>query len=266
MDLSFEHDDFQGRDLVVRSAGLFKSARLLIDKVEVAGKRSKFSVRDNMGRTREFKLKMNGIDPVPKVEIDGTAISLVRSLTWYEYLWMGLPIILVFTGGAVGALFGLLAIYASARIFRSERRASNKYALTGVVSLGAVAAFFLSVGAIQLLIDANRDITSKEALSEIAEKTNSNLPQMVDEQTELLKLDGLEGVLVYHFRFPKVQPGQITEEYLLERLRPIVINKACTNEDLRERFLDRGVTLRYIYADSQDSEIAQFDVIPGNCQ
>lgn len=265
MDLPLEHDDFQGRDLAIRTAGLFKSARLLVDRIEVVGKRSKFSVRDNQGRPREFKLKMNGLDPVPKVEIDGIAISLTRSLTWYEYLWMGLPIFLVFTGGGLGALFGLIATYSSARIFRSNRRAGIKYALTGAVSLVAVAAFIVSSGAIQLFITANKDIASKEALEEIAKNTNSDLPRMVDEQTELLKLDGLEGVLVYHFRLPKVQPGQITEEHFLERLRPVVTNNACANAELRESFLDNGVSLRYIYADSQDGEIAQFDVTADNC-
>lgn len=265
MDLSFEHDDFQGRALAIRTAGLFKSARLLVDQVEVVGKRSKFSVHDNQGRTRVFKLKMNGLDPVPKVEIDGTTIILARSLAWYEYLWMGLPIVLVFVGGGLGALFGVFAIYASSRIFRSERRTGIKYALTGAVSLGAVAAFFVSAGAFQLFITGNRDIASKEALVEIAKNTNSDLPRMVDEQTELLKLDGLEGVLVYHFRLPKVQPGQISEKLFLEQFRPVVTNNACANVELRERFLDNGVALRYIYSDSQDAEIAQFDVTADNC-
>ena len=57
MDLPFNHEDFQGRDLAIRTAGMFKSARLLVDRVEVVGKRSKFSVNDNQGRPRVFKLK-----------------------------------------------------------------------------------------------------------------------------------------------------------------------------------------------------------------
>jgi len=265
MDLPLEHDDFQGRGLAVRTAGFFKSARLLVDQGEVSGKRSKFSVRDNHGRTREFKFKMNGIDPVPKVTIDGTAIRVTRSLTWYEYLWMGIPIVLVFTGGGLGALFGVLATYASARIFRSSRKTGIKYALAGTVSLGAAAAFVISAGAIQLFITAHRDIASKESLVEIAKKSNIDLPKMVDEQTELSKLVGLEGVLVYHFRLPKLQPGQIDEKYFHERLRPLVTKNACTNRDLRKTFLDKGVVLRYIYADAQDGKIAQFDVAADKC-
>ena len=265
MDLPFECDDFQGRDLVIRTAGLFKSARLLIDQVEVVGKRGKFSAHDNQGRLHEFKLKTNGLDPVPKVEIDGTTIKLARALTWYEYLWMGLPIALVFAGGGLGALFGLVATYTSARIFRSNRRTAIKYALTGAVSLGAVVVFLLSAGSIQLFMAENRDISSREALEQIAKNANKDLPKMVDDQTELLKLDGLGGVLVYHYRLPKVQPGQINEEELLDLLRPVVTNNACANAELRERFLDNGVALRYIYSDSQGVEIAQFDVTADNC-
>jgi hypothetical protein len=265
MDLSFEHDDFRGRDLTIRTAGLFKSARLFVDHVEVKGKRSKFSVSDNKGRTREIKLKLNGLDPAPKVEIDGITISLTRSLTWYEYLWIGLPIVLVFTGGALGAIFGLFATYASSRIFRSNRKPGAKYVLTGAVSLGAVAAFFISAGTIQLFISAKGNIASKESLKDIARKTNVDLPKMVDEQTELSKLDALEGVLVYYYRLPKVQPGQITEKYFQEQICPIVTKNACTNEELRKKFLNKGVVLRYIYIDSQGGEIAQFDVIGKNC-
>lgn len=42
MDYSFEHEDFQNRGLTVRTAGLFKSARLRIDRVEVVGRRATF--------------------------------------------------------------------------------------------------------------------------------------------------------------------------------------------------------------------------------
>jgi len=40
------------------------------------------------------------------VVFDGQTITLVSPLRWYEYAWMSLPLLLVFAGGALGALFG----------------------------------------------------------------------------------------------------------------------------------------------------------------
>ena len=151
MDLPIGHEAFTGRGLAVRTGGFFKGPRLLIDGAEVKGKRLRFKLRDNVGNEREIRLKGNALDPIPKVEIEGETIELVRPLAWYEYVWMGLPIVLVFAGGAVGAGFGIFAVYSSARIFRGDRSAAAKYVISALISLGAVTAFFVCVLLIQLL-------------------------------------------------------------------------------------------------------------------
>lgn len=261
----FEHEYFQGRSLAVSTGGFFQSACLFENDEKINGKRSKFIVNDNQGVPREIKIKTNFLDPVPKIEIDGTTIQLARSLAWYEYLWMGLPIMLIFAGGALGAMFGVGATYSSGRIFRSERKASIKYLLSGVVSISAVTAYFVFLAAIQYLINTNRDKTSQEYLMEVAEITNKDLPKMLDDQTILVKLDGLEGVLVYYYRLANVNPGQLSETYLVAKLRPIVTRQTCATPATREDFLENEVTLRYVYSDKYDGEIAQFDVKISDC-
>ena len=265
MDYQVEHSDFQGRGLAVRTGGFFGGARLVLDGALVEGKRAKYTVRDNEGRPRVIKLKGNGLDPIPKLDVDGDIISLTRSLAWYEYAWMGMPIILVFSGGALGALFGLLATYSSARIFRSDRGTGSKFALSGLISLGAVACFIAGVTALQLATSWNTDISSKQALEEVARVTNKDLPQMVDEHTELVRLDGLEGILVYNYRLPRISPGQISGEDLIEQLRPTVTTNTCAATETRERFLENGVVLRYSYNDSVNGKIGQFDVVAADC-
>jgi hypothetical protein len=265
MDYPFEHPDFQGRSLAVRTSGFFGAARLVVDGAEIVGTKGKFPLHDNQGNPRELKLKANFLDPIPKVDLDGTTIDLARSLTWYEYTWMGLPIVLVVAGGALGALFGILATYSSARIFRGDRAAGAKYAISGLISLGAVAGFFASAAAIQLVIAWNTDIATKEALDKIARASNKELPRMIDEQTELVKLEGLEGVLVYHYRLPEVHLGQISGETFVRRLGPVVSANTCGNSESRERFLENGVTLRHVYSDSQSVKIGEFDVTLSDC-
>lgn len=265
MDYPFEHPDFEGRALAVRTSGFFASAILIVDGAEVAGKKGKFSLHDNQGRPRELKLKASFLDPIPKVVLGDATIRLARSLTWYEYTWMGLPIVLVFSGGGLGALFGILASYSSSRIFRSDRKVGAKYMLSGIVSLGAVAGFFASVTAFQLLIAWNTDPASKKTLAEIARVSNKELPTMIDEQTELVKLEGLEGVLVYHYRLTEVVPGQLSSETLVQRLSPMISANTCADPESRERFLENGVAIRYVYSDSQNGMIGEFDVSVSDC-
>ncbi|MFQ5846202.1 MAG: hypothetical protein ACE5IQ_00855 [Candidatus Methylomirabilales bacterium] len=113
------------------------------------GKRGTYRVRDAHGKEVTIKIKGNFLDPVPGLEIDGEELRLARPLTWYEYVWMGVPIILVFAGGALGGLIGVSATYSSARIFRSERTPLSKYLISGLISLAAVFVFFILVAILE---------------------------------------------------------------------------------------------------------------------
>ena len=151
MDIPIPHESFTNRALSVQPAGFWKGAKLLLDGNEVDGKRGEFQVPDNSGMNRKVKLNASLFDPIPKVEIDGDKIELARPLIWYEYVWMGLPIALIFVGGGIGVLFGLAAVYSSARVFRSDRPTLTKYSISGLISLGAVTAWIVVAVAIRLM-------------------------------------------------------------------------------------------------------------------
>lgn len=153
MEIPIEHEAFTGRSLAVRTAGLFKGPRLVIDHKEIKGKKQGYQVRDNSGKEVAIHLKINGIDPIPKVQVDGATIQLARPLTWYEYIWMGLPILLIFAGGALGALTGIAATYTSARIFRSDKSGFVKYLLSALISIAAVMAVLIAAVTIQILVE-----------------------------------------------------------------------------------------------------------------
>ena len=140
MDLSIESPDFQGRGLAVR-LGWLRSPRLVIDGSEVKGKRGRFLVRDNHGQEVTIRLISNHIDPVPKVAIGPTEIQLARPLIWYEYLWIALPILMALHGGALGAICGVVAIRASAQLFRGKDSQARKFLLSGLISVAAVIAY-----------------------------------------------------------------------------------------------------------------------------
>lgn len=147
----------EGRRVMLKPAGLVSGPRVFIGDAPAPRKRRSFFVRTflvrkNDGTWGDITLKPRFFDAVPKVEYDGTAIDVVRPLRWYEYAWMALPLFLALEGGALGAFIGLTAVYFNSRIFRSGRTAWARYGLTAMVSLGAAAAFVVSVTILQLLL------------------------------------------------------------------------------------------------------------------
>lgn len=152
MDYPIAHPRLDGRGLTYVVGGIVGGGRLMVDGQEVKPEKRKYVVRANDGAPLEIQLKRRFFDPVPDAVVDGTKIELARPLRWYEYAWIGLPIFLATQGGALGALFGFAAVYASARVFRGDRGTAAKYALTGLISLAGVAAFVAAAVAIQLAL------------------------------------------------------------------------------------------------------------------
>jgi hypothetical protein len=109
-------------------------------------------VRSDQGTNVTIELKHNFLDPVPRVRVGGETVELARALAWYEYLWIGIPILHVFAGGAIGAVVGLSAAYASARVFRADLNAIARYSFTGLISVAALVAFAVLATLAQLAI------------------------------------------------------------------------------------------------------------------
>ena len=98
----------------------------------------------------------HGEGRIERFQGQGVAVSTtddpVRSLTWCEHLWMCIPIVFVLTGGVLGLLVGITAIYTGARIFRGRRSTISKYGLSALVSVAAVLAFHVLVGIAEVLV------------------------------------------------------------------------------------------------------------------
>lgn len=92
-------------------------------------------------------------DLVPTLEIDGKINHIVEKLKWHEYMIGGLPIILIFLGGAIGGLIGVIASLTNFIIFRQGGNPMLKYSkvigITGVSYL----AYLLLVTLFTILIN-----------------------------------------------------------------------------------------------------------------
>lgn len=146
---------FEVKTIEIETAGFFTGVRLLQngEPAPKGARRGTFALRRDDGGESTAKLRPSPffVDPVPAVEIDGRRYEVVPPFRWYELVWLGLPLLLIFVGGAIGALVGVLAAGANATVFRSDRPALNRYALTAGISVFsvilyvAVASIFLGI-------------------------------------------------------------------------------------------------------------------------
>jgi hypothetical protein len=137
-------EGFEGRQLIIESAGFFSGPRLLLDgqPASKGPKRGQLLLRRNDGSDVIAQLRGVFVDPIPQVTIDGKTIKIAEPLPWYVWLWSGLPIVLLFIGGALGAGLGVAAMMVNGRVFRANMHVALKFALTGAISLVTVLIFF----------------------------------------------------------------------------------------------------------------------------
>ena len=80
----------------------------------------------------------------PKLLVNGKPILVVEPLKWYQIAWSGLALMLVFLGGAIGAIIGLIAFAANAKLFRSDLSPILQFLITGVITAVAIG-FYLVI-------------------------------------------------------------------------------------------------------------------------
>ena len=141
MDIRAKLPGFDNKQVTIRTAGMLSGPKLLVNGRELSRSKGAFRAVNDSGVEVPLKFKARFFDPIPNVVVAGNVVQIVPSMSWYEYAWMMLPIILAFAGGLLGALIGLPAIYASSHIFRSDRPVAVRYLLTGVISACSVVVY-----------------------------------------------------------------------------------------------------------------------------
>ncbi|HVM13554.1 MAG TPA: hypothetical protein VM287_04400 [Egibacteraceae bacterium] len=116
---------------------------------EPGAKRGEYLLRTNDARTvtAVVRPRLLGFDPVPDMEVDGERVELAERLPARTLVWAGLPLGLVFLGGALGGLTGGLATTWNVKLLR-KRRGMPGYLLTGLVTIGALTAWLLMAGSL----------------------------------------------------------------------------------------------------------------------
>lgn len=142
--LDFNVDGVAGQ--LTLEYGPFKE-KLYQDGQLLKRSKGKYHVQTTSGGTEELKVTY-GIDLVHVVSFRGRTFPLEERLSTLEYIIGGLPMLLVFTGGLLGAAVGFMGAVWTYNYLRKEKRISRQVS----VALGIGALCFLVYFAIAIPI------------------------------------------------------------------------------------------------------------------
>jgi hypothetical protein len=146
MNYSIQIDGFEGQTIEVKSPSMFAGPKLLVNgqPTSKGPKRNQMVLRRNDGKEiiASWKPRILGLD-MPQLFVDGKIINVVAPLVWYEWIWSGISILLVFSGGLIGGMIGGLSFSINTQIFRSSLSTVAKYFATAGVSIMAVIIYFI---------------------------------------------------------------------------------------------------------------------------
>jgi len=148
-------EGFEGQKIEL-NVSFWTGPKLLVDgaPAQKGSKRGEMVLQRNDGRqvTAMWKPQVLGLD-VPQLIIEGKTVNFVEPLKWYQWIWGGWPVILVFIGGALGAIAGMLGFAVNAKIFRAEMSPVLKYVVTGAVAVVSVIAYLIAATIFTLLVN-----------------------------------------------------------------------------------------------------------------
>jgi hypothetical protein len=147
-------EDFQGQNVEVE-VSFWSGSKLLVngELAPKGEKRGEFALQRNDGKqaVATWKPQALGFDD-PQLVIDGEPVQFVEPLKWYQWVWGGIPVLLIFVGGFLGAIFGFLAFMLNAKVFRADMSGVMKYVITAVISFLAVVGYLVIAIIIQLAL------------------------------------------------------------------------------------------------------------------
>ncbi|WP_080057586.1 hypothetical protein [Spirosoma aerolatum] len=116
----------------------------ILEKIDEKGKPFLIPTHD-AGFVKAFP-KSSFPDAISVLEINGENIQILERLEWYQYVIGGLPILLLFVGGAIGGGIGAVGAVTNFSIFRQEGSDISKYLKVIGVIVGSYLLYLLVAG------------------------------------------------------------------------------------------------------------------------
>lgn len=141
---------FENQKIELESSGFFSPARLLVNGVraESGQKNNEVIIRKSNGSKTSVFFQNAFFDTIPRLIVNGEIIRIVPPVRWYQYVYCGLTLFLIFYGGAIGAIISMIGFLMNIRTLRSQKKVWLKYLLI----LGVHLAVLILYIALSLLI------------------------------------------------------------------------------------------------------------------
>jgi hypothetical protein len=271
MDFSINPTGFENRDMRIRLS-YFAGPRLYIDGKKLKPTKKKFLSRNreykatsNFGKQVKLQLKHRILDFVPKLIIEEKEFRFVKPLTVWEYFWISIPMILLFTGGALGALIAGAASFSNSILMRKIKPVFLRYLFTGLTSLVALFFYVKVIGFIHPYISniiSPKSLTEK--LKEESIKVNKLCPQFVDADTRMDSSSSFkDSKFIYYYTIPNKIKTELDIDGIKKRLRPQIITKIRNTPEIKF-FRDNNITLVYNYFDKNNKKILSIEAEPSD--
>ena len=103
-------------------SGFLGKNRILLNgnPAEKGHRKDEFILYQPDGVRVSAQLQSTFFDAIPKVIVQGEAYDILPPLTWYQYVFAGLSLILVLYGGGYGGLLGMISFLINIRLLRSS--------------------------------------------------------------------------------------------------------------------------------------------------
>jgi hypothetical protein len=154
MDYQLDIAGFEGQKIVAQ-VSFWAGVKLLVDgtPAKKGAKRGDMLLQRSDGTqvVAHWKPQFLGLD-VPQLVVDGRTIDIVAPLKWYQWIWGCWPVLLIATGGALGAIAGVIAAAINVNLFKTKMNPALKYLLTAVVSILAVVVYLVAAVIFSMLV------------------------------------------------------------------------------------------------------------------
>jgi len=141
---------FENKKIELESSGLFSPVKILVNgvKAEPGSKNNEVILRKDDGSKVSVFIQNAFFDTVPRLIVNGETLVVTPPLKWYQYVFCGLTLFLIFYGGAIGAVLCMIGFIINIRTMRNSWRTPWKY----LAILGTHLIVFIVYIAISLLI------------------------------------------------------------------------------------------------------------------
>lgn len=104
----------------------------------------------------------------------------------------------------------------------------------------------------------------EELLPKFASQLNAKLPMMVDANTRLDSVMGINRTLRYNYTLINHSSLNVTDQDVRNSLQQKIENNVCTSQETLS-FIKNGVTISYAYYGSEGKQISVISVSPSLC-